>query len=772
MATRDSDAAVRAVAIELLDVLREAGFLEPDDIDSIGRLIFDAEPRVRKAVVNFFAENVNDAYESRIEDLGGQEAVDEAIGPLDPDDEDFDSPRLEWLKMKCLVEMLQAYDAQDEVEPNEAISIPGTDAYMLVPNMESRFSLAAEVLCERIPELNWEILAGYLLHDHSSIPAQGRVANGSDSDLTVLFKQEVKLGEKEEVLLLEVLNAGVRLGLTDLSSAAHDKSKRLTKAQKMAEQEVVDSGSRHLASVIPRLLSKFGALPDAASAVLRLQHVLVPENQDSTAYGALLENVRKQFLAHAQPNVLEEASLAFLHARTGETDEIAAGKVTSLAEDAIDKISILAKGRDLSKRGNLNDTMLAVLDGTVLRLEKLGRIEDICDLLETKTPFPKKKNAAPQPAPVDALLTLLDRGIPTEDDADPVISAQEDSVTLHTTRALGFYFLWKVLALRKQVVTTPVLPLSTLETLAERKERFIDAITKILRIRTGAEEIRLVLTGALIDLHVAFASLLNVKPAKRRQTAASASAEPGDLDSGEPSYEALATEVPKKTQTLLLHILSAAEKSFAKRSKYSLKIPAEDQDEAAAPATDEEPEADSDAELADDEDIDSEAGPGTSADPEVRLAARLGAEQRLCEFAGKLVLGIWAGVIDGKAEGGGGSDKSRAVSKRLKRNRARLGANFKAVVDALERGGPGAGGRGGARKKTSAAAEKKVPQKKGGAGDGAKSKAIVVESDSEVDGNEADQELEDLLREDSPEKDDDVEEAGAAEAEVESLLGD
>jgi cohesin complex subunit SA-1/2 len=34
---------VRMVAIELLNHLREGGLLEPNDIDAVGRLVFDLE---------------------------------------------------------------------------------------------------------------------------------------------------------------------------------------------------------------------------------------------------------------------------------------------------------------------------------------------------------------------------------------------------------------------------------------------------------------------------------------------------------------------------------------------------------------------------------------------------------------------------------------------------------------------------------------------------------------------------------------------------------
>jgi cohesin complex subunit SA-1/2 len=117
IATRDADNNVRATAIDLLDILREAGFLEPDDIDSVGKLIFDADAKVRKSVVGFFAENVSSAVEATIEELGGEDALNEALAPPDDDDEEYHNPRLEWLKLKCLVDQLLAYTEDGEELP-------------------------------------------------------------------------------------------------------------------------------------------------------------------------------------------------------------------------------------------------------------------------------------------------------------------------------------------------------------------------------------------------------------------------------------------------------------------------------------------------------------------------------------------------------------------------------------------------------------------------------------------------------------------------------
>ena len=134
---------------------------------------------------------------------------------------------------------------------------------------------------------------------------------------------------------------------------------------------------------------------------------------------------------------------------------------------------------------------------------------------------------------------------------------------------------------------------------------------------------------------------------------------------------------------------------------------------------------------------------------DVKLAADLVADQRLCDLASGLVLGIWAAILDGKTETGG----NNMVRKRLRRNRAKLGHNYKSCIEALDKGGPLAA-KGGKKP-----APKRIHVDRG---------KITVESDEEgeeqADGGE-DEAAEEEPREDSPEN---VEE----ERPVDNLLGD
>ncbi|EON70032.1 hypothetical protein W97_09300 [Coniosporium apollinis CBS 100218] len=755
MATRDAESNVRSSAVELLDILREAGLLEPDDIDSVGRLIFDSEPRVRKAVVGFFAENVNDLYESKIEELGGQEALDEALVPIEGD-EDYDSPRIEWLKLKSLVEILQTYDAEDQALPSQIEKVPSAANYVLIAaGIESRFSLAAQALYNLVPEIKrWKVLAGYLLFDNSQATQNGT----ANDDPETLFKVACKLGGKEEIVLLEVLNAAVKMGLTETMEAGSDKKHKKTKAQKQLLLEEQESAARHLATLIPRLLKKFGALPDAASAVLRLEHVLNLEvfqqlRQDSSTYSALLDDINKQFLTHGSESVLWEASAALLHAKSYEDlGELTEGKVQALWDDTLNALQTLHKGLDFTTRGGLSSNILTAVSNTVLRLSNLVAKFDCIEPFES-VPAASRPSQPKQPDSDNAVAILTDiisRGIPTTD-IEPETDDQENALVAHAATCLLFYFIWKVRAWQSAIASSTPIPDADLEAVAERRDAFVAALTAVLEQRHGADELRLAVAGTLLDLHSVFVTLRQAKP--RAVAAVRRGGEEPNED-----YLALILEIPQQAQEVLLHVLAAAERNFAKRAGKGLGDAAGgDEDDADPIASDEEPEG------SDDEDNEE----GDEARKAEKTHAALMAEQRLCEFAGKLVLGIVAGVVDaGEGEG--------RIRKRLERNKARLGHNYKEVLgylDVKEKGGKRAG-RTGAKGKARPAAERRDITKP------AKSRETVGNEESEAEETRVDDEADEetLRARGLMVEDDDVEDEGAdvpdQGGDVESVLGD
>lgn len=636
IATRDSDAAVRSHAVDLVDILRKAGMLEPDDIDIIGKLIFDSEPKVRKAVVAFFVENVKDVFDEKIEELGGEDALEDALTV--EDDDDYDSPRASWIKLKCLAEVLQNYDVSDQDEiPIEQVT---ADRYLDLSGGESRFTLAAQALYEKMPELKeWEVLAGYLLHDHSSNP-KGKGTSRA------LLKQAFKPEETEEIILLDILNAVVKLNLNQLPDAdkARDKSKKRNARAESAE--IKETTARHLADIIPKLLKKFGAHPKTATAVLRLEHslnlgVFQELRQDSTGYAKLLDEISAQFSGHADTNVITEASAAILHARGyEELEEVTESKLQSLWEDTTNILqNINQRLGGVSVRGSLNHGPLRELSVVLAKVENLASISNCVESLEAET-------NSKTPSPISIILDVVARGELVE--ASPDVDAEEDELVMGAIRSAMFYFMWKVHSLTRSIASSKEIPDADIDSLRDYQETFIANLLAALSSRGTLDPVRLLATGTLLDLHILFATL-------RPQTTVSGQNDPQN----QPEHlQSLFKQITPEAQTELTSIFDHAEKHYAKKAKKRLEEPDDDE------APEDEPE--------DSEDEDEDA---TESE---RQNETLKAEQQLCELTGKLILAILAKVIDNT-----GPMKGK-LRRRIQRNRTRLGHNLKEVVAYLD----------------------------------------------------------------------------------------
>ncbi|KAL8691472.1 MAG: hypothetical protein Q9218_003316, partial [Villophora microphyllina] len=638
MANQDAELHVRVATIEMLDLVREQGLLEPTDIDQIARLIFDTAPRVRKAVAGFFAENVSDLYESVVEELGGEEGIAEMVGEEEPDD--FNEPRKSWLMFKCLAEVMKF--AAEEDEDGEPFFAQATET-LTGSHADSRYTLAAQAVCQSVPNLeDWEVLAGYLLYDSSSTAANTQHAQSPETH----FRQKCQLSGYEETLLLEVLNAAIKHRLFEASEAEADKKGKKSKARVEEAQEIQERVALHLAQFLPRLLRKFGANPTTAAIVLRLEHVLNLEifeelRQDSTTFAALLDDINKQFLTHVNQGVLTEASNAILHARSYEDlEEVTEGKVQKLWSDTISALRALVISKD-----DGGDSALSELTNTVSRIANLASISDCVSVFEAEplSSSTSKKSptvAAKSPARILTHLICHDHADNDNESADELVTS--------AIKALTFYNMWLVRSLRTAVESNT--PISNLPDY----EPFASALLSVMQARSssGIDTVRLAAAGAYLDLHTLYASLRHVSPAASKTSPSKTTPPNKRSQHSNPDLTSLIRTIPADATTILVSIFTKAEKDFARKSHRNLEPATDD-------AVDTEPESD------DDEDEEEE-------EDERKKTQLLLSEKRLCEVAGKMVLAIIGGVLDNN------------VKIRLTRNRQRLGLNFKDVLAYLD----------------------------------------------------------------------------------------
>ncbi|ODH45584.1 hypothetical protein GX48_08342 [Paracoccidioides brasiliensis] len=666
MAGRDAEPSVRSAVVELLDLIREGGLLEPDDIDSVGRLVYDSEPRVRKAAGKFFVENIQDVYDTLTESL--EEELNESF--MDDNDEDnYETPRRSWIKYKCLVDVLQVYDGQEpEGQPDQDSSLLRTG---LDGRIDSRFVLATEAIYSHFEELQqWEHLAGYLLYDHSQIPE----TSSEEDSSSITVKQLFKLSEGQEVVLLEVLSCAVKLHIMEIAKSDTDKKGRKTKLLVERMEERQESIAHSLSQIIPRLLNKFGSVPEAASAILRLEHLvdlnLIQDLQkDAAAYSELIGNINKQFLTHSHQSVLAEATVAFLHARTSdELKEAMETKVQELWDDTLETLRTLSATKSTEEIPSLSVNILTALSNTVMRISNLTSVSDCASILEAEPPAVSKKQTTSSKPSVDIILNLSKRGL-REEDPDEEVARLEFELVTNSFKILLVYFMWKVQFITSTLSSgDPSFDTDYFNSLSTRRDAFVAILTSIMQARSGLDELRFSATLTLLDLQTVFGTLRsaglrtkNVIPSLNDEVAL--------------EIQNLVQDITPETQALISRIHDTAERAYAKKSRRKLEV--------AEVAEDDEPMdslSEVDSNLSDDEGEDDD-----EADEETRdaLAAKrtrnlLLLEQSLCQLTGKIVLAIVGRVLDSSGR------QSGKLKKKLLRNKSRLGQNYKEVVAYLD----------------------------------------------------------------------------------------
>ncbi|KAK6360644.1 hypothetical protein TWF730_006780 [Orbilia blumenaviensis] len=591
MALQDADSGVRAETILLLNEVRKVGFLEPDDIVNIGKLLYDADAKVRNAVADFFASSVQENYDEQIEDCGGEETVKDALQTAgDLDDEDFEGHQLSWIKFKSLVNSLSTYDPDDSVDSQaRETNTKGVAAL----GLQSRFQLAGSALYKAIPQLHdWEDIAKYLLYDHT-----GNQMNNSDDETLSWIKRFCALKAKEENILLHVLHASIT---SSLAAAADATAVTSRTKRKQSEAPDEDSISRGLAHYVPLLLSKFGPAPETAATVLRITQLIkldvYQELRQMSAYSLLLDDVIRQFTTHLDESVLKEASGFLLHAASfDELEEVTSQKVTGLQDEVTNYLVSLASGKNLEK-GDIGDQTLSDLETGVRRLQYLASVTNCKEVFEKASASQSKgkskkgkevaKDSPGTESPVDILIAILGRG----KNADEA----ENDLWLSSLKTLAYYFMWNVEAVTKLDLSSDerideCLP--QLEALRVAEAAINAHLEDIINVR-DLDEVRIAAAGAILDFHTFNAVL-----------------------SATTKLSMFPRKVPEEIQEDILRVYIAAEKRFAKLTNKMVASGSDDEGEESEENTD--------------------------------LEAALLFEQRLCEFVGKITLAVLSEVIDG-----------------------------------------------------------------------------------------------------------------------------
>lgn len=170
MALRDVDLSVRVNAIHVITEIDKTGILADDDEEQrlkVARLVFDAEPRVRKAVGGFLRGLWEERAEKVKADWEGARGNKKKRGAKI--DEETMAGHLEWKALASL--LVETSTALDESGEDSAAG-PSRPNVLLAPPgqlITTRASAAVESLVPEIEKIqDWEGLVDYLLLDHST----------------------------------------------------------------------------------------------------------------------------------------------------------------------------------------------------------------------------------------------------------------------------------------------------------------------------------------------------------------------------------------------------------------------------------------------------------------------------------------------------------------------------------------------------------------------------------------------------------------------------
>ncbi len=292
MALYDADHNVRIVTLELLNVIRELGFLDDEDeeegseeaekgINQIFEAVFDYDEKIRhqasKFIFNYIQEQIKDELNkisTKKQDIG--DLLSKHLKGLSPN----------MLFYKKLAHIL--YNANELSQFKETPNASYMNNYFrLLNHKESRISIASQSVFESISMLSStsssstdfkaEELLKYILFDFST-DKRGRVS-ASAKEIISLFT----LDESDEVMLLDILYGLINANITNKALNESSKNKRKrghsealleTNGNGKNDEEDEEDSSNLLIEYYPEVLSKFINIEAAIGPTLRLINLI------------------------------------------------------------------------------------------------------------------------------------------------------------------------------------------------------------------------------------------------------------------------------------------------------------------------------------------------------------------------------------------------------------------------------------------------------------------------------------------------------------------
>lgn len=226
IATEDAETNIRCAALTLVEKIRQRGYFEDDDTETILGCIFDREDRVRHSVGETF-QRVLQERESEI--------IDERLeGEVD----DHGDLKAKWVSLKALVGTFYSITkAQDKASADEAAELNiWREQTGLCPG---RIRIASSSIIGALNDVDFDTITAYLLYDNdaSHEPISAKPAD--------MLKSVLSLTPTEEQYLLELLVAVAEHGESTADGKVGKKNETSTKVS----EAVIDA--------LPKLMARF-----------------------------------------------------------------------------------------------------------------------------------------------------------------------------------------------------------------------------------------------------------------------------------------------------------------------------------------------------------------------------------------------------------------------------------------------------------------------------------------------------------------------------------
>jgi len=256
MALRDVDLSVRVTALSVIAVIDKTGILQDEDEeprDKVARLMFDHEPRVRKAVGGFVHGMWEEKATKLKTDWAGARGSKKKRGAGIVEGEM--NAMLEW---KALATLL--VDTANALEGPAAEASTSKQSSLVPASSQSmtRATAAVEAIWERFEALQeWEKLVDYLLLDHST----------AEQDMWLL-------NDDEEDFVIQVLIACIKKE----DKVSLSEPSVMDRAEPYKEDQL-DARTKTLMKILPRLFTKHQADTARMAGILS-----IPEHMNLGVY--------------------------------------------------------------------------------------------------------------------------------------------------------------------------------------------------------------------------------------------------------------------------------------------------------------------------------------------------------------------------------------------------------------------------------------------------------------------------------------------------------